>query len=102
MFWRSASWSAPRSAAHNPDGEEKDFVDLDGSVGNINGESRRYPPDPLTPRSQQNCKARSFCRRSDLFQLPGGAWTSGQKRVPMISVSGLIPQLLVEEVMERG
>ncbi|KAI9128439.1 hypothetical protein K1719_001432 [Acacia pycnantha] len=60
MFWRSASWSASRSAAHNPDGEEKDFVDPDGSVGNINGESRRYPPDPLTPRSQQNCKARSF------------------------------------------
>ncbi|KAI9128683.1 hypothetical protein K1719_000166 [Acacia pycnantha] len=60
MFWRSASRSAPRSAAHNPDGEEKDFVDPDGSVGNINGESRRYPPSPLTPRSQQNCKAQSF------------------------------------------
>ncbi|XP_054786648.1 protein-tyrosine-phosphatase MKP1 [Prosopis cineraria] len=60
MFWRSASWSASRSAGHNPIGDNKDFVDPDGSVGNINGETRRYPPAPLTPRSQQNCKARSF------------------------------------------
>ncbi|KAI4348108.1 hypothetical protein L6164_008869 [Bauhinia variegata] len=59
MFWRSASWSSSRSASHNPDGEEKEFADPDGNIGNTNGQTRRYPPTPLTPRSQHSSKARS-------------------------------------------
>ncbi|KAI4351109.1 hypothetical protein L6164_005494 [Bauhinia variegata] len=59
VFWRSASWSSSRSAAHNPNGEEKDFTDPDGNISNTNEQTRRYPPAPLTPRSQHNCKARS-------------------------------------------
>ncbi|KAJ7975868.1 protein-tyrosine-phosphatase MKP1-like [Quillaja saponaria] len=58
MFWRSASWSSSRSSLHNPDGEEKDFADPDGNIGKSNGQNRRFPPAPLTPRSQQN-KTRS-------------------------------------------
>ncbi|PON91471.1 Dual specificity phosphatase [Trema orientale] len=59
MFWRSASWSASRSSLHNPENEEKDSADpSNGSIGNGNGQNRRFPA-PLTPRSQQNCKARS-------------------------------------------
>ncbi|KAL5801561.1 hypothetical protein ACOSQ3_033193 [Xanthoceras sorbifolium] len=56
MFWRSASWSSSRT---NPETEERDFVDPNGSNnGNNNGHIRRFPV-PLTPRSQQNSKARS-------------------------------------------
>lgn len=56
MFWRSASWSASRTAAQGPECEGKDIADPNG--GNER-QSRRFPPPPLTPRSQQNCKARS-------------------------------------------
>ncbi|KAF7820473.1 protein-tyrosine-phosphatase MKP1-like [Senna tora] len=59
MFWRSASWSSSRSSALGRDGDEKDFADPDGNMGNFSGQNRRFPPVPLTPRSQQNCKARS-------------------------------------------
>ncbi|KAJ7971319.1 protein-tyrosine-phosphatase MKP1-like [Quillaja saponaria] len=58
MFWRSASWSSSRSSLINPDGEVKDYADPDGNIGKSNGQNRRFPPAPLTPRSQQN-KARS-------------------------------------------
>ena len=59
MFWRSASWSASRSLPHNPENEEKEVADPNnGGIGNGNGQNRRFPA-PLTPRSQQNCKARS-------------------------------------------
>ncbi|XP_057989513.1 protein-tyrosine-phosphatase MKP1 isoform X2 [Hevea brasiliensis] len=61
MFWRSASWSSSRTALQNPEAEEKDCV-MDPNVNDIgkssNVQNRRYPV-PLTPRSQQNCKARS-------------------------------------------
>ncbi|KDP37397.1 hypothetical protein JCGZ_08408 [Jatropha curcas] len=61
MFWRSASWSSSRTALQNPEAEEKDCV-IDPNSNDIgnghNGQNRRYPA-PLTPRSQQNCKARS-------------------------------------------
>ncbi|KAK9284004.1 hypothetical protein L1049_012263 [Liquidambar formosana] len=56
-FWRSASWSSSRTASHNPEGEEKDSVDLNGNTGSNSGLNRRFPV-PLTPRSQQS-KARS-------------------------------------------
>ncbi|XP_027351953.1 protein-tyrosine-phosphatase MKP1 [Abrus precatorius] len=62
MFWRSASWSSSRSAAagNNPSGEAaKGFADPDSGADAANGQNRRFPPPPLTPRSQQNCKARS-------------------------------------------
>lgn len=56
-YWRSASWSASRSS--DPDNEDKDAVGLRGNLGsNGGGQGRRFPA-PLTPRSQQNCKARS-------------------------------------------
>lgn len=58
MFWRSASWSASRTSPHNPETEEKVHLDPIGCVGNSNGSKPRFPA-PLTPRSQQNCKARS-------------------------------------------
>ncbi|XP_012568899.1 protein-tyrosine-phosphatase MKP1 isoform X2 [Cicer arietinum] len=59
MFWRSASWSSARSSAANPSGEpESNFADPNSGPENSN---RRFPPPPLTPRSQQNCKARSSC-----------------------------------------
>ncbi|XP_059666200.1 protein-tyrosine-phosphatase MKP1 [Cornus florida] len=55
-FWRSASWSSSRSTLPplNPD-NDRDGVDANGNNG---GHGRRFPV-PLTPRSQQNCKARS-------------------------------------------
>ncbi|XP_057476758.1 protein-tyrosine-phosphatase MKP1-like [Actinidia eriantha] len=56
MYWRSSSWSSSRSSLpplHTDN--DKDGVDLNGING---GQSRRFPA-PLTPRSQQNCKARS-------------------------------------------
>ncbi|TXG49673.1 hypothetical protein EZV62_025548 [Acer yangbiense] len=56
MFWRSASWSSSRT---NPETEEKDLADPNGSNnGNNNGQMRRFPV-PLTPRSQHNSKARA-------------------------------------------
>jgi hypothetical protein len=58
MFLRSASWSSSRVASQNPDAEEKECGDPNGTGGKSNGQSRRFPA-PLTPRSQQNCKARS-------------------------------------------
>uniref|UniRef100_A0A2N9HKF5 Protein-tyrosine-phosphatase n=1 Tax=Fagus sylvatica TaxID=28930 RepID=A0A2N9HKF5_FAGSY len=58
MFLRSASWSSSRVASQNPGSEEKECGDSNGNVGNNNGQNRRFPA-PLTPRSQQNCKARS-------------------------------------------
>ncbi|XP_048231617.1 protein-tyrosine-phosphatase MKP1 isoform X2 [Ricinus communis] len=62
MFWRSASWSSSRTALQNPECDEKDCViDPNGNdIGNgsSNEQNRRYPV-PLTPRSQQNFKARS-------------------------------------------
>ncbi|KAF3433774.1 hypothetical protein FNV43_RR24877 [Rhamnella rubrinervis] len=58
MFWRSASWSASRSSLQNPETEDKEHADPNGCVGNSNGQKPRFPA-PLTPRSQQNCKARS-------------------------------------------
>lgn len=58
-FWRSASWSSSRTTVYNPDNEDKDSsVDPNGSSGNNGVQPRRFPA-PLTPRSQQNCKARS-------------------------------------------
>ncbi|RZB54135.1 protein-tyrosine-phosphatase MKP1-like isoform X1 [Glycine soja] len=60
MFWRSASWSSSRTAAGNASsGEtEKGFADS-GAADGTHGQNRRFGPPPLTPRSQQNCKARS-------------------------------------------
>lgn len=58
MFWRSASWSASRTTPHNPETEEKDLADPNATVGNSVQNHRRFPV-PLTPRSQQNSKARS-------------------------------------------
>lgn len=58
MFLRSASWSSSRIASQNPDAEEKECGDPNVAGGKSNGQNRRFPA-PLTPRSQQNCKARS-------------------------------------------
>lgn len=57
-FWRSASWSSSRTAPHNPDSDDISNIDPDGNSGNNGIQARRFPA-PLTPRSQQNCKARS-------------------------------------------
>ena len=57
LFWRSASWSASRSSLHHPD-VNKDGGDPSGHLGDSNGTSRIFH-SPLTPRSQQHCKARS-------------------------------------------
>ena len=57
-FWRSASWSSSRTGLRNPESEEKDCSDPNGGIGNNSGQNRRFPA-PLTPRSQQNCKARA-------------------------------------------
>ncbi|XP_052205176.1 protein-tyrosine-phosphatase MKP1 [Diospyros lotus] len=56
-YWRSASWSSSRTTLPplNTD-NDRDLPDPSGSNG---GQGRRLPA-PLTPRSQQNCKARSF------------------------------------------
>ncbi|XP_021295593.1 protein-tyrosine-phosphatase MKP1 [Herrania umbratica] len=60
MFWRSASWSSSRTSGQIPETEDKDLgADPNGNDGTNNGPTRRFPPPPLTPRSQQNCKARS-------------------------------------------
>ncbi|KAF5467234.1 hypothetical protein F2P56_017081 [Juglans regia] len=58
MFLRSASWSSSRVASQNPDSGERECGDPNGNVGSNNGQNRRFPA-PLTPRSQQNFKARS-------------------------------------------
>lgn len=60
LFWRSASWSSSRTALQNPESEEGECgVDLKcsdvGSGGNA--PNRRYPPAPLTPRSQHKARA---------------------------------------------
>uniref|UniRef100_A0A2P2K6P2 Uncharacterized protein MANES_07G110400 n=1 Tax=Rhizophora mucronata TaxID=61149 RepID=A0A2P2K6P2_RHIMU len=55
MLWRSASWSSSRTALQHPEIEEKGCA---GDPNSNNGQSHRYPA-PLTPRSQQNFKARS-------------------------------------------
>ncbi|KAH9611242.1 hypothetical protein KSS87_016590 [Heliosperma pusillum] len=57
-FWRSASWSSSRTAGHNPGIDDNDNVDSNGNLLNNGIVGRRFPA-PLTPRSQQNCKARS-------------------------------------------
>ncbi|OMO58841.1 hypothetical protein CCACVL1_25322 [Corchorus capsularis] len=60
MFWRSASWSSSRTSGQIPENEETDLgADPNGNDGTNNGLPRRFPPPPLTPRSQQNCKARA-------------------------------------------
>ncbi|PPR91550.1 hypothetical protein GOBAR_AA29132 [Gossypium barbadense] len=60
MFWRSASWSSSRTSGQIPLTEDKDLgAGSNGNDGINNGQTRRFPPPPLTPRSQQNCKARS-------------------------------------------
>lgn len=58
-FWRSASWSASRTAQQNPHGiEEVSCSDPNGNNPENVGLNRRFPV-PLTPRSQQNWKNRS-------------------------------------------
>uniref|UniRef100_A0A803M2S5 Tyrosine-protein phosphatase domain-containing protein n=1 Tax=Chenopodium quinoa TaxID=63459 RepID=A0A803M2S5_CHEQI len=57
-FWRSASWSASRTAGHNPEIDDNDNVDPNGNSGSNGIQARRFPA-PLTPCSQQICKARS-------------------------------------------
>ncbi|KAA0062225.1 protein-tyrosine-phosphatase MKP1 isoform X2 [Cucumis melo var. makuwa] len=57
LFWRSASWSASRSSLHHPE-VNREGGDPNGNLGDGNGPSRIFPA-PLTPRSQQHCKARS-------------------------------------------
>ncbi|TKY64911.1 Protein-tyrosine-phosphatase MKP1 [Spatholobus suberectus] len=60
LFWRSASWSSSRTAAGNAPSVEADKGFPDSGVADgAHGQNRRFPPPPLTPRSQQNCKARS-------------------------------------------
>lgn len=53
MFWRSASWSASRTGTAQP---SSDCAEQEKNNG---GQLRRYPPLPLTPRSQQNSKIRA-------------------------------------------
>ncbi|XP_022957056.1 protein-tyrosine-phosphatase MKP1-like isoform X1 [Cucurbita moschata] len=57
LFWRSASWSASRSSLHHPE-VNREGGDPNGNLGDSSGPSRIFPA-PLTPRSQQHCKARS-------------------------------------------
>lgn len=53
MFWKSASWSASRTGTAQPSS------DCDDQEKNNGGQFRRFPPLPLTPRSQQNSKIRA-------------------------------------------
>lgn len=53
-FWRSASWSSSRTASVPDDVTRGDASENSSS----NGQFRRFPPPPLTPRSH-NSKARS-------------------------------------------
>ncbi|CAN8254526.1 unnamed protein product [Cochlearia groenlandica] len=55
-FWRSASWSASRSASQAPESEEQH---LNIPCASSSGLSRRCPAPPLTPRSHHNSKARA-------------------------------------------
>lgn len=58
-FWRSASWSASRTAQQKTNGiEQVNCSDLNESTAENLGQNSRFPV-PLTPRSQQNWKARS-------------------------------------------
>ncbi|XP_043720442.1 protein-tyrosine-phosphatase MKP1-like [Telopea speciosissima] len=60
-FWRSASWSSSTLSQESaPFDHVKDFADRHNSNAENNGggQFRRFPV-PLTPRSQQNCKARA-------------------------------------------
>ncbi|KAF6148841.1 hypothetical protein GIB67_014212 [Kingdonia uniflora] len=63
LFWRSASWSSSRTVQQSPVvyyDPGKDCADPNSSdKGSSNGEEFRRFPVPLTPRSQQNCKARA-------------------------------------------
>ncbi|XP_010529647.1 PREDICTED: protein-tyrosine-phosphatase MKP1-like [Tarenaya hassleriana] len=59
MFWRSASWSASRTASQNPENEEQHLIVTGGNSSSRHGPNRRCPAAPLTPRSQQNSKARA-------------------------------------------
>lgn len=52
VFWRSASWSSSRTASM-PDAARSDAPEKSS-----NGQFRRFPPPPLTPRSNSS-KARS-------------------------------------------
>ncbi|CAH2064067.1 unnamed protein product [Thlaspi arvense] len=56
MFWRSASWSASRTASQVPESEQQH---LNIPCANSSGPSRRCPTAPLTPRSHHNSKARA-------------------------------------------
>ncbi|KAF8395063.1 hypothetical protein HHK36_019003 [Tetracentron sinense] len=59
-FWRSASWSSSRTVSQNPVyfDQKKDYVNQHNSTEKNSGNFQRFPV-PLTPRSQQNCKARA-------------------------------------------
>ncbi|XP_039067378.1 protein-tyrosine-phosphatase MKP1-like [Hibiscus syriacus] len=63
MFWRSASWSASRTGLQIPEAGKDLGADPNvkngTNYGTNDGQTRRFPPPPLTPRSQQNSKARS-------------------------------------------
>ncbi|KAE9595208.1 putative protein-tyrosine-phosphatase [Lupinus albus] len=63
MFWRSVSWSASRTAAagnttNNPSGEMGHDLS-DPNPGD--GQNRRFPLPPLTPRSQQQSSKGRSC-----------------------------------------
>ena len=60
MFFRSASWSSSQTSDQIAQTEDKDLeADCNGNNGPNNGQTRQFPHPPLTPRSQQNLKARS-------------------------------------------
>ncbi|PPR84206.1 hypothetical protein GOBAR_AA36513 [Gossypium barbadense] len=99
MFWRSASWSSSRTSLQIPETDKDIGADTNVINGTNDGQARRYPPPPpLTPRSQQNSKARlclpplqplSIARRSldewpkagsdDLGEWPQPPTPSGNK-----------------------
>ncbi|TYJ16187.1 hypothetical protein E1A91_A10G233200v1 [Gossypium mustelinum] len=99
MFWRSASWSSSRTSLQIPETDKDIGADTNVINGTNDGQARRYPPPPpLTPRSQQNTKARlclpplqplSIARRSldewpkagsdDLGEWPQPPTPSGNK-----------------------
>ncbi|MBA0813749.1 hypothetical protein Gohar_027573, partial [Gossypium harknessii] len=99
MFWRSASWSSSRTSLQIPETDKDIGADPKVNNGTNDGQARRYPPPPpLTPRSQQNSKARlclpplqplSIARRSldewpkagsdDLGEWPQPPTPSGNK-----------------------
>lgn len=60
-YWRSASWSSSRPASDNPSDKLRECVDLNGNISNNNGPSRQTRKFliPLTPRPQNNSKART-------------------------------------------